>query len=83
MCKKCLNKYFHIIENKKWIKISRLLTMLVGEECMEFVTSKNVQDFMTSSWIEQQNAYKDVHHNSPMMKPIFKYIDNMCEYIEQ
>ena len=79
MCKECLKLYAHNIENEQWIKIRRLLTMLVGEECKELVTSTNVHSFMTSSWLEQQNAYLDLHHNPSNMKPIFKYIGNRFE----
>lgn len=60
-------------------KKRRLLTMLLGEECKEFITSKNFDLFMCSTWQEEKDAYHEVHKDAVSrnkMKPIFKYISN-------
>ena len=82
MCKKCLDMYAYSLDKEQWIKKRRLLTMLMGEECKEFVSSKNFNHFMSSSWNEQRQAYLDCHLKDSKnlgMKSIFKYITSRFE----
>ena len=82
MCKECLKKYNVCLGQKEWAKKKRLLTMLMGEECKELITSKNFKDFMSSTWKEQQQAYLDAHEDASKgngLKAIFKYIHNRLE----
>merc|ERR1712018_543895 len=82
MCKECARKHSYCLEDEQWIKKRRMLTLLIGEECKEFVTSSNFNDFMSSNWKEQQQAYHDVHQDESRingMKYIFKYISYRFE----
>ena len=56
MCFQCLDKYTFYLGDQEWIKKRRLLTMLIGEESKELVTSNNYNEFMASTFQDEKQA---------------------------